>query len=102
MDNTFELGPIRPPSEAFSVLIRVTRNCPWNRCRFCHTYKGEKFSRRSVEEIISDIDAIHNIAGRILSTARTYGDDMLITEKILQEMGYEDEHIVRMREHGIV
>jgi len=90
MDNTFELGPIRPPSEAFSVLIRVTRNCPWNRCRFCHTYKGEKFSRRSVEEIISDIDAIHNISGRILSTARTYGDDMLITEKILQEASRGD------------
>ncbi|SFQ94576.1 hypothetical protein SAMN05660706_1012 [Desulfoscipio geothermicus DSM 3669] len=27
-----EQGPIRPPSEAGSLLIRVTRNCPWNRC----------------------------------------------------------------------
>jgi len=26
----FEQGPIRPPSEADSLLIRVTRNCLWN------------------------------------------------------------------------
>ena len=36
----YELGPIRPPSEAHSLLIRVTRNCPWNRCTFCSTYKN--------------------------------------------------------------
>ena len=27
MNNYFEQGPIRPPSEATSLLIRVTRNC---------------------------------------------------------------------------
>ena len=46
----FEQGPIRPPSEVYSLLHRVTRNCPWNRCEFCDTYKGEKFSLRTVEE----------------------------------------------------
>lgn len=66
MPYTFELGPIRPPSEAYSILIRVTRNCPWNKCAFCHTYKGQQFSRRPVEDIIADIDAIHTIAQRIL------------------------------------
>lgn len=91
MDNSFELGPIRPPSEAFSVLIRVTRNCPWNRCRFCHTYKDTKFSRRSVEEVKADIDAIHTIAGRILETARQYGNDMLITEDVLNEAAKGDK-----------
>ncbi|MFH1646731.1 MAG: radical SAM protein, partial [Chloroflexota bacterium] len=34
----YELGPIRPPSEAYALLVRVTRNCPWNRCRFCPIY----------------------------------------------------------------
>ena len=29
---------IRPPTEAGSVLIRVTRGCNWNRCRFCGIY----------------------------------------------------------------
>ena len=52
---SFEIGPIRPPSEAYSLLIRVTRNCPWNRCKFCRTYKGNDFQLRSVEEIKQDI-----------------------------------------------
>ena len=36
----FEQGPIRPPSERHSLLVRVPRNCPWNRCTFCGLYKG--------------------------------------------------------------
>ena len=51
MTYEYEMGPIRPPSEARSLLIRVTRNCPWNKCEFCHTYKGETFSIRPVEEV---------------------------------------------------
>ncbi len=54
----FEQGPIRPPSEAGSLLLRVTRNCPWNRCRFCPVYKGTQFSRRPVEHVIKDIEAV--------------------------------------------
>ncbi|MFW9847940.1 MAG: radical SAM protein [Candidatus Thorarchaeota archaeon] len=54
----FELGPIRPPSEAFSLLIRITRNCHWNRCTFCPVYKDREFSTRPVEHIKKDIDSI--------------------------------------------
>lgn len=54
----YEQGVIRPPSEAQSLLVRVTRNCPWNQCVFCPAYKGTKFSRRTVEEIKRDIDAM--------------------------------------------
>ncbi len=54
----FEQGVIRPPSEASSLLLRVTRNCPWNQCVFCPAYKGTKFSRRTVEEVKKDIDAM--------------------------------------------
>jgi hypothetical protein len=55
----FELGPIRPPSEGrdHSLLIRATRNCPWNRCRFCTVYKGQKFRYRTVAKVKGDIDA---------------------------------------------
>jgi hypothetical protein len=58
---TYEQGPIRPPSEAGSLLLRFTRNCPWNKCTFCPIYKGQDFSRRSLEEICEDIDAVRNI-----------------------------------------
>ncbi len=54
----FEQGPIRPPNEANSLLLRLTRNCPWNRCLFCPVYKTKKFSRRSVDEVKKDIHAI--------------------------------------------
>lgn len=54
----YELGPIRPPSEASSLLIRVTRNCEWNRCLFCPVYKDTEFSVRPVEHIMHDIDLI--------------------------------------------
>ena len=62
---SFGLGPIRPPSEAYSLLIRVTINCPWNRCKFCHIYKGKKFQLRSVEEIKQDITTAKAIQDKI-------------------------------------
>ena len=61
----FEQGPIRPPSEAYSLLLRLTRNCSWNRCTFCRVYKGHRFSLRSVDHIIKDIDLIHTYISRI-------------------------------------
>ena len=70
MTYSFELGPIRPPSEAYSLLIRVTRNCPWNRCTFCHTYKGARFQLRSVAEIKQDIDTARAIQDKIAELAR--------------------------------
>ncbi|MBC8868718.1 MAG: radical SAM protein [Planctomycetes bacterium] len=61
----FETGPIRPPSEAESILLRITRNCHWNKCVFCPVYKDEPFSIRKVEEIKRDIDAMAAIRDRI-------------------------------------
>ncbi len=54
----FEQGPIRPPSEARSLLVRVSRNCPWNRCTFCGIYKDARFSLRPVEHVLRDIDTV--------------------------------------------
>ncbi len=65
----FEMGPIRPPSEAYSILLRVTRNCPWNKCAFCPVYKGQKFSLRGVDEIKGDIDAMYGIAQKVYDRA---------------------------------
>ena len=58
MNGGYEIGPIRPPSEAQSTLLRVTRNCPWNKCKFCSIYKNDRFSTRSADEIKADIDLI--------------------------------------------
>ncbi|MFH1169744.1 MAG: radical SAM protein [Chloroflexota bacterium] len=73
---SFEIGPIRPPSEAYSLLIRVTRNCPWNRCRFCHTYKGAKFELRPVAEIRQEIAVAGAIRDEIQGLADRSGGDV--------------------------
>lgn len=57
-----ESPTIRPPSEWRSLLIRITRGCHWNRCRFCGIYPHlgvENFSVRTVEEIKQDIDYLY-------------------------------------------
>ncbi len=73
LTRTFELGPIRPPSEAYSLLIRATRNCPWNKCLFCHLYKGCKFELRPVDEILKDIEAAKAITEGIKEIAWRVG-----------------------------
>ncbi len=66
----FELGPIRPPSEAESLMLRVTRNCPWNNCTFCGLYKDKKFSVRQNEQVFRDIDLVKETVDILLSSER--------------------------------
>jgi len=85
----YEQGVIRPPSEAWSILVRVTRNCPWNKCLFCPAYKGVTFSPRSVAEVKADIDAMAEEYGedaRMIKTAFLQDADSLVlkTEQILE------------------
>ena len=66
MEQVFQVGPIRPPSEANSLLLRVTENCPWNKCKFCMLYKKNDFHTRPVAEIKKDIDVMAEYRDRIL------------------------------------
>lgn len=70
--NGFEQGPIRPPSEAESLLVRVSRNCPWNNCTFCGLYKGTTFSLRPVNQVLQDIDTVRFYVD-VIEDARTSG-----------------------------
>jgi len=70
----FEQGPIRPPSEAQSLLLRLTRNCPWNRCSFCPVYKQARFSLRPLEHILADIDAVHRQLQRLQQLSGDRGE----------------------------
>ena len=88
----FEQGPIRPPSEAHSLLVRVTRNCPWNRCTFCPVYKGTKFSRRSVEHVKRDIDAVHQHVETLREAADQHG--RLSRERLAAIFGKVESHEV--------
>lgn len=64
-EKTFRIGPIRPPSEANSLLIQVTNGCTWNKCRFCQLYRHTKFKAYSADSIRADIDNIAYWAERV-------------------------------------
>ncbi|HOV80894.1 MAG TPA: radical SAM protein [Bacillota bacterium] len=97
MNLSFELGPIRPPSEAQSLLLRLTRNCTWNRCIFCRTYKGQTFSRRKVSEIKSDIDKVEKTCGLIREISREKGFGGQVGREVLVHVyrfcGYDMFHV---------
>jgi radical SAM superfamily enzyme YgiQ (UPF0313 family) len=80
---SFETGVYRPPSEggSCSLLIRFTRNCPWNRCAFCSMYRKQKFEVRSLEQIKSDIDAMAAIRNDLESISRKIGHGGAITHE---------------------
>lgn len=94
----YEQGVIRPPSEANSLLLRVTRNCPWNQCLFCPAYKGTKFSKRTVEEVKKDIDSM---AGGYTGYETAFlqdGDSLLLpTEDVLEIIRYLKEKFPRIK-----
>ena len=80
---SFEQGPIRPPSEARSLLLRFTRNCPWNKCKFCPVYKRHTFSRRGVEEIKKDIDTARQMRDEIKALSFELGQAGHISDQVV-------------------
>ncbi len=98
----FETGVYRPPSEggSNSLLIRVTRNCPWNKCGFCSMYKEEKFSLRSVEEIKQDLDSIAAICERLTSISNKLGHGGRVTREAVLKLMEEAPSL--SNSHGFV
>jgi radical SAM superfamily enzyme YgiQ (UPF0313 family) len=80
---SFEQGPIRPPNEARSLLLRLTRNCPWNQCLFCPVYKNQKFSLRSVEEIKTDIQTAKDMADDIKTLSWKLGSSGHVNDQVI-------------------
>ena len=52
----YEGNMIRPPSEAYSILLQATVGCSHNKCTFCGAYKGERFKIKPDAIIEADID----------------------------------------------
>ncbi|MBQ1408056.1 MAG: radical SAM protein [Eubacterium sp.] len=59
---SFHIGPIRPPSEADSLLLQITNGCTWNKCKFCGLYKHTRFRTYSADDIKKDIDNMRALA----------------------------------------
>lgn len=72
-ERTFRIGPIRPPSEATSLLLQVTNGCTWNKCKFCQLYRHTKFKAYSADSIKQDIDNMVYHAHRVWKYQRQDG-----------------------------
>ena len=79
----YEGNMIRPPSEAYSILLQATVGCSHNKCTFCGAYKGERFKIKPDAVIDADIDfaAAHCRRQRRLFICD--GDALIIPQKRL-------------------
>jgi hypothetical protein len=71
--------------------VRITRNCPWNKCLFCRTFKGETFSLRSVEEIKQDIETIKKIYDEIKAISWKLGLKGIVAEEVVHYLYHNPE-----------
>ncbi len=86
----YDFPPFRPPSEANSLLLRVTRGCPWNRCTFCSMYKDTQFEIRDLEEVQNDIELAKELYGDRVRTVFIGDSNSLVvkTEKLVQILNF--------------
>jgi radical SAM superfamily enzyme YgiQ (UPF0313 family) len=101
----YDFPPFRPPSEANSLLLRVTRGCPWNRCTFCSMYKGMKFEIRNLEEILGDIELAKDLYGDRVRTIFIGDSNSLVVKtemlvKILNALFSSFPHIERVTSYA--
>ncbi|MDD4564038.1 MAG: radical SAM protein [Eubacteriales bacterium] len=105
MQKTYRIGPIRPPSEANSLLLQITEGCTWNRCKFCSLYRRKKFKAFSVESIKKDIDVMAEYAELAQNHQLKDGTwDRRAALQILEKMTSEEQEcyyfIYRWLVHG--
>ncbi|MFO7461040.1 MAG: radical SAM protein [Desulfatiglandales bacterium] len=74
---------IRPPSEAYSILLQVTLGCSHNKCSFCGTYKDKRFTIKDDKIILSDILFASKYMKRQDKVFLMDGDALIIPQKRL-------------------
>ena len=101
----YDFPPFRPPSEANSLLLRVTRGCPWNRCSFCSMYKTMKFERRKLEEVLEDISMAQELYSDRVQTVFIGDSNSLVLKadelaKILNALYSSFPHLERVTSYA--
>jgi radical SAM superfamily enzyme YgiQ (UPF0313 family) len=74
---------IRPPSEAYSILLQVTLGCSHNKCAFCGTYKDKRFAIKDDKIILGDILFASKYMKRQDKVFLMDGDALIIPQKRL-------------------
>jgi len=76
---------IRPPSEAYSLLLQVTVGCSHNKCTFCGTYRQKKFRIKSLEQIKKDLSEARHYEN-VEKVFLCDGDALIIPQPRLEEI----------------
>lgn len=92
-DMHYEGNCIRPPSEAYSILLQVTLGCSHNKCTFCGAYKEKRFAIKDNNIILSDILFASKYMKRQNRVFLMDGDALIIPQKRLMWI------LDRIREH---
>ncbi len=79
----YEGDVIRPPSEADSIILQVTRGCSHNRCTFCGAYKGVRFRIREEEALEAGLDFAARHCQALRRVFLADGDALVIPQKKL-------------------
>jgi radical SAM superfamily enzyme YgiQ (UPF0313 family) len=79
----YEGACIRPPSEAYSILLQVTVGCSHNKCAFCGTYKDKRFGIKDDRTILGDILFAARYMKRQDRVFLMDGDALIIPQKRL-------------------
>lgn len=74
---------IRPPSEAYSILLQVTLGCSHNKCTFCGTFKDKRFAIKDEKTILGDILFASKYMKRQDKVFLMDGDVLIIPQKRL-------------------
>lgn len=74
---------IRPPSEAYSILLQVTLGCSHNKCTFCGTFSDKRFTIKDDKIILSDILYASKYMKRQDRVFLMDGDALIVPQKRL-------------------
>ena len=74
---------IRPPSEAYSILLQITTGCSHNKCTFCGTFKDKRFTIKDDAVIMADIEFASRHCRRQDRLFLCDGDALIIPQKRL-------------------
>ncbi len=78
----------RPPSEAKSLLLKVTEGCPHNNCTFCGMYRNTSFRIKSFQEIERQVHAARRNGDQVSTVFLAGGNSVILsTDKLIRILG---------------
>lgn len=84
--DSWDTPVFRPPSEADSFILRVTRGCAHNSCTYCNMYRGVKFEKLTDDQIMRQIAMAYSVDKEGVRRVFLADGDALVlpTEKLLK------------------